>query len=77
MKNDKCPICKGEMKEGETDLTMRRDRSVVVVESVPALVCQDCGEAVIDDKTSQSFYEVAQEEIMGGTALDFRMYDAA
>ena len=77
MKKNKCPICKGEMKKGETDLTMRRERSVVVVESVPALVCQDCGEAVIDATTSQRVYEVAQEEIMGGTALGFRKYEAA
>ena len=77
MKNTKCPICKGEMKEGETELTMKRDRSVVVVECVPALVCQDCGEASVDAQTSQRAYEVAEEEIMGGTALGFRKYNAA
>ena len=77
MENKECPICKGLMKEGETELTMRRDRSVIVVEEVPALVCQDCGEASVDAKTSQRAYEVAEEEIMGGTALGFRKYNAA
>lgn len=72
-----CVLCKGKMSPGTTDLTLRRDRSVVVVESVPALVCENCGEASIDSKIAQAVYEIAEREVMRGVALEFCKYSAA
>jgi YgiT-type zinc finger domain-containing protein len=59
------------MKAGTTDLTLRRNRSVVVVEGVPALVCENCGEASLDAKTAQAAHELAEREIARGVALEF------
>lgn len=72
-----CPVCKTEMVNGFTEIVMRRERSIVVVEAVPALVCPQCGEASIDSKTSQSAYLLAEKEISRGVALEFCKYDVA
>ena len=72
----KCPLCKGTMVEGTTDLTLRRGRSVVVVEAVPALVCQACGEASLSAAVSQSVYTLADREASRGVALEFCTYAA-
>jgi YgiT-type zinc finger domain-containing protein len=71
-----CPLCKGRMAPGRTDLTFRRDRSVVVVQGVPALVCEHCGEASLDTSTSKSAYDLAEREMSRGVALEFCTYAA-
>ena len=72
----KCPLCKGTMAQGTTDLTLRRGRSVVVVEAVPALVCQACGEASLSAAVSQAVYTLADREASRGVALEFCTYAA-
>lgn len=72
-----CVLCRGRMKPGKTDLTLRRDRSVVVVEGVPALVCENCGEASLDAATAQAVHELAEREVARGVALEFCKYPAA
>jgi YgiT-type zinc finger domain-containing protein len=65
------------MKLGKTDLTLRRDRSVVVIEAVPALVCDNCGEASLDAATAQAVHEIAEREVARGVALEFCKFSAA
>jgi YgiT-type zinc finger domain-containing protein len=77
MSHSVCVLCHGTMKPGKTDVTLRRNRSVVVVESVPALVCDNCGEASLDSKTAQVVHELAEREITRGVALEFCTYPAA
>lgn len=77
MANTKCPLCKGKMEEGETDLTMRRDRSIVVIEKIPALICEHCGEAIIDSNIAQIAYDMANKEINRGVFLEFCQFKAA
>ena len=74
MTEAKCPLCKATMSEGKTDLTLRRGRSVVVVEGVPALVCQACGEASLSSDVSQTVYTLADREASRGVALEFCTY---
>ena len=76
MTEQHCPLCKGLMKPGHTDLTFRRKRSVVVVESIPAAVCDNCGEASIDAAKSQAAYELAEREIKRGVTLEFCTFAA-
>jgi YgiT-type zinc finger domain-containing protein len=45
-----CPICdQGDLSPGTTTFAADADGTVVVVRNVPADVCQNCGEAFIDD----------------------------
>lgn len=71
-----CPVCKGRMATGRTDVTFRRERSVVVVEGIPALICEDCGEASIDSETSKAAYRQAENEMQRGVALEFCTFAA-
>lgn len=73
----KCPLCKGTMIKGKTELLFKKSRSVVVIEEVPALVCEQCDEASIDLKTSKRAYNLANEEISRGVALEFFKYKKA
>lgn len=70
-KEYKCPLCAGLMINGETEIIFRRQRNVVVVEKIPALVCQHCGEATINSVISQQVYELADKEIKRGVTLEF------
>jgi YgiT-type zinc finger domain-containing protein len=64
------------MAPGRTEVVLRRGRSVVVVEAVPALVCQDCGEASLDAETSRRVYAQADAEVQRGVALEFCTFAA-
>lgn len=75
--NISCALCKGKMQPGTTELVLRRDRSVVVLEDVPALICQQCGEASVDAETSKKAYQIAESEINKGVALEFCKYKKA
>ncbi len=72
----KCPICKGVLNSGKTDITFKRDRKVIVIENVPALICTNCGEAIVDSSTSQKAYNIAEEEMKRGVTLEFYNFAA-
>jgi YgiT-type zinc finger domain-containing protein len=76
MTEKRCPMCKGDMAPGTTDLTLRRGRSVVVVQAVPALVCQDCKEVSIDAEVASAVHELALREMKRGVALEFCTFAA-
>ncbi len=77
MKKVHCPLCKTRMKSGKTDLVMRRGKSVVVIEKVPALVCPQCGEASIVDKIAKIAFEIAEKKIDQGVSLEFCKFKEA
>jgi YgiT-type zinc finger domain-containing protein len=64
------------MVPGTTDLTLRRGRSVVVVEAVPAPVCQACSEASLSAEVAHAVYTLADREASRGVALEFCTYAA-
>ncbi len=45
----RCPLCGGGKRAGTTTFAVDLKFGVVVVRDVPALVCEICGEAWIDD----------------------------
>lgn len=47
-----CVLCAGEMTPATTTFTVDLKFGVIVVREVPALVCDQCGEAWIDDATA-------------------------
>ncbi len=49
----KCVICKqGETQPGTATVTLQRASLTLVVKSVPARVCQNCGEEYVDEETT-------------------------
>ncbi len=69
-------MCKGTLKAGHADLTLRRDRSVVVGQAVPALVCENCGEASLSAQVAKKVNAIASRETARGVALEFCKFAA-
>ena len=43
-----CPLCKGKMLKGLTNLPFGIGDNLLVVRDVPALVCEQCGDSFVE-----------------------------
>ncbi|HET7767961.1 MAG TPA: type II toxin-antitoxin system MqsA family antitoxin [Chloroflexota bacterium] len=74
----KCTICRsGETAPGTATVTLERGTATVVFKAVPALVCQNCGEEYLDDRTTASLLLAAEAALAQGVQVDVRQYVAA
>lgn len=74
----KCVICKeGETRSGKVTVTMERGGTVLIVKSVPAQVCANCGEEYLDETISAGLLKSAEEAARAGVQVDVREYVAA
>lgn len=74
----KCVICRqGETRAGKTTVTLERGSFTMVVKSVPAKVCQTCGEAYVDEKTTKALLKTAEREAEAGSQVEVRAYATA
>ena len=67
-----CPA--GTLREDTTTITMERGGSTIVFKSVPADVCDTCGEAFLDEDVSADVYEQAEAAVEAGVEVDVRRY---
>jgi YgiT-type zinc finger domain-containing protein len=73
-----CVICKdGETKPGAATVTLERDGLTVVFKSVPAAVCENCGEQYVDAQTTARLLAEAEQAAKSGVAVEVRTYLAA
>ncbi len=74
----KCALCNGKMMKGYTHLTYEIDGSFfLVVKDVPAMVCNQCGEAFVEIgvvRVVEKIVEVAKHD---GVTLGIVKYKAA
>jgi len=56
-----CYACDGTMEQGETTFTVDFGQGVVVVRSVPAMVCSQCGMEFIDDDIATKIEEIVSD----------------
>lgn len=56
-----CPRCGGRKGPGTTTFSVDTGTGVVVVRSVPALVCEQCDEEWIDNETAQELERIVAE----------------
>jgi YgiT-type zinc finger domain-containing protein len=61
MKNNKCPICGGNISEAVTIFSAELGTGVVVVRNVPASICEQCGEEWIDNKTAMHLEDLSTD----------------
>jgi len=74
----KCVICKhGETRSGTATLTLTRSGTTLVIKSVPASVCANCGEEYVDERTTARLLNIAEEAARLGVEVDIREYVAA
>ena len=71
----KCVICRhGETQAGAATIVLERDGACVVFRSVPADVCDNCGEEYVDDRTAARLLEDFEEALGAGIEIDVRHY---
>ena len=74
----KCLICKhGETAEGTTTVTLEKGSSTIVFKDVAAMICDNCGEKYIDEKTSKKLLKNASEIVKSGVEVDIRKFQVA
>ena len=73
-----CIIChQGETRPGTTTVTFSRDGFTLVVRDVPAEVCENCGEAYVDESTTEELLRLARELRQPGTSVVVRDFEVA
>ncbi len=73
----KCLICKvGSTEEGRTTITLQRDSMVLVFKGVPGRICNNCGEAHVDEATTRQILKIAEEAARSGVQVDVRQFAA-
>ena len=72
-----CVICKhGETKPGKVTVTLERGATTLVFKQVPAQVCENCGEAYIDDATTAALLSAAEAAVAAGVQGEIRTLPA-
>jgi YgiT-type zinc finger domain-containing protein len=71
----KCVICKqGETQPGAATITLEREGTMLIVRSVPAQVCQNCGEEYINEDITATLLQQAEEAVRTGVQVNIRTY---
>jgi YgiT-type zinc finger domain-containing protein len=74
----RCVVCRqGETRPGKATLVLQRDGAIVVINDVPAHVCENCGEEYVDDKVAESVLTSAEAAAQAGVRVEIRDYVAA
>lgn len=61
--NDRCFFCKGKVGQERVNVDFRWGESLVVIEDVPAGVCQQCGERYFDAEVYKDMEKLAKIRI--------------
>jgi len=73
-----CVVCKtGQTRAGTTTVTLERSGVTLVFKGVPAEVCNNCGEAYVDEATTQRLLRDADEAANSGVQVDIREFAGA
>jgi len=73
----KCVICKnGETRPGKTTVTLERGGVTLATKGVPARICDNCGEAYVDEGITRRLLATAEEALRAGVQVDVREFVA-
>lgn len=61
-----CIVCKhNRFNKGTTILPIERGKAIVLITDIPARVCENCGEAYLDEEIAQAVQNLANETLSG------------
>ncbi len=67
----KCVICKhGSTQPGTVTVTLERGTMTLVFKNVPARVCDNCGEAYVDETTTAQLLQTAEAAVKAGVQVE-------
>ena len=73
----KCVICRhGETRQGMVTVTLQRGESTIIFKSVPAEVCENCGEYYLSESVTEKIFTRAEESVKNGAEVDFLRFAA-
>jgi len=58
---DRCDLCGGVLSAGKTSLEIRRHGNLIILNDIPADVCEQCGEPYISAGTSEKLDRFLEE----------------
>jgi YgiT-type zinc finger domain-containing protein len=74
----KCAVCRqGETSPGKATVVLQRGGATVVINNVPAQVCENCGEAYVDEQVAEKVLAAAEASVRAGVRVEIRDYVAA
>jgi len=74
----KCPLCKHDgTQPGTTTVTLERDTTTLVFKGVPAEVCENCGEAYVNEAKTEQLLNAAEDAVKAGVQVEVRTFTAA
>lgn len=65
----KCYSCKGELRKGETSYTITRKGYHLIVDHVPAWVCEQCGEILFEEAQVKAIQQLIENADVNVSAL--------
>ena len=72
-----CVLCKlGQTRPGKTSVTLDRGQMTLVFKSVPAEVCENCGEAYVSREVSSQLLASAEQAAALGVQVDVRDFSS-
>jgi len=73
-----CPLCKGHMAPGKTNLPFNLGQgSIVVLVNVPALVCDQCGDDFVEIEVVRKVEKIIARIERDGISMDMVEYEKA
>ncbi len=73
-----CPLCKtGSMKPGVTTVVLTKGDLTVVFKNVPALVCDDCGDYILEESIATIIHERAEQSFASGQEIAISQFNVA
>ena len=70
-----CPICKhGDTRDGMVTVTFERGPVTLVVNNVPARVCDNCGEEYLSEQTTKELLAIAEDSARAGVHVAIREF---
>ena len=71
----KCVICENGQAESDTvTVTLEPNGTTLVVKSVPAQLCWNCGEEYVDERTSADLLQQAEHAASSGVRVEIREF---
>jgi len=58
-----CPMCKSGMKEYKLSIERKKDKKTIHFLDCPVLLCEECGEVLIDDYIVAKMNEILDNEL--------------
>ena len=73
----KCVLCKhGETRPGQVTVSLQRGDTTVIVKSVPAEVCENCGEYYLSEETAGKVLAAAERAVHTGAEVEILRFAA-